>query len=186
MHHQSLEDVSLCRCSLTGEEEQIGGFDLVYKNGKRIKNGLRNLSFLGCLNNRQQQMPKMAKTVALKLAEKVREDKAAELRQQQKNQNNKNIRNKSTNIPSNQHLSKQHSANQSTNQAGSNNPPMNKSGNVVRRMENGRMDNGGNVKLPKVGAVSNSSVSNSSMKAIWEGGGKRSGHEGGSKEEKRK
>jgi len=53
---------------LTGEEEQIGGFDLIYKNNKRIKNGMKNLSFLGCLNNRQQQMPKLAKNIALKLA----------------------------------------------------------------------------------------------------------------------
>lgn len=53
---------------MTGEEEQIGGFDLIYKNNKRIKNGMKNLSFLGCLNNRQQQMPKLAKNIALKLA----------------------------------------------------------------------------------------------------------------------
>lgn len=53
---------------LTGEEEQIGGFDLIYKNGKRIKNGVKNMSFLGCLNNRSQQMRKMAKGVALRLA----------------------------------------------------------------------------------------------------------------------
>lgn len=61
---------------MTGEEEQIGGFDLIYKNSKRIKNGVRNVSFLGCLNNRQQQMRKMAKTVALRLAEKVKEEKS--------------------------------------------------------------------------------------------------------------
>lgn len=42
------------------------------------------------------------------------------------------------------------------------------------------------VKLPKVSTIGSSSVSNSSMKAIWEGGNKRSGHEGGSKEERRK
>ena len=53
---------------LTGEEEQIGGFDLIYKNSKRVKNGMKNLSFLGCLNNRMQQMPKLAKNIALKLA----------------------------------------------------------------------------------------------------------------------
>jgi len=53
---------------LTGEEEQIGGFDLIYRNAKRIKNGVKNMSFLGCLNNRIQQMRKMAKGVALRLA----------------------------------------------------------------------------------------------------------------------
>jgi hypothetical protein len=51
---------------------------LIYKNNKRIKNGLRNLSFLGCLNNRHQQMRKMAKAVALRLAEKAKEDKIKE------------------------------------------------------------------------------------------------------------
>ena len=65
-----------------------------------------------------------------------------------------------------------------------NNPPqnMNKSGNGIRRPDN----NGPMVKLPKVSTIGNSSVSNSSMKAIWEGGSKRSGHDGGSKEERRK
>ncbi len=58
---------------LTGQEEQIGGFDLIYKNNKRIKNGVRNFSFLGCLNNRNQQMRKMAKAVALRLAEKAKQ-----------------------------------------------------------------------------------------------------------------
>ena len=63
---------------MTGEEEQVGGFDLIYKNNKRIKNGIKNFSFLGCLNNRMAQMPKLAKGVALKLAEKTKEEKAKE------------------------------------------------------------------------------------------------------------
>ena len=137
---------------------------------------------MGCLNDRLLQMPKMAKKVALRLAEKVREDKVNEMKQQQKNQQNKNVRNKSTNIPSNHHLHKQHSAAQSN--PSPSHPPtsMNKSGNAIRRPP----DNAGIVKLPKVPTIGNSSVSNSSMKAIWEGGGKRSGHEGGSKEGPRK
>jgi tubulin polyglutamylase TTLL9 len=61
---------------LTGEEEQIGGFDLIYKNNKRVKNGMKNFSFLGCLNNRNQQMRKMAKTAALRLAEKAKEERS--------------------------------------------------------------------------------------------------------------
>ena len=105
-----------------------------------------------------------------------------EARQQQKNQQNKNIRNKSTNIPSSNHyLNKQHSATQSNPSPNNPQTSMNKSGNPVRRPP----DNN-NVKLPKVTTIGNSSVSNSSMKAIWEGGGKRSGHEGGSKEGHRK
>ena len=153
---------------------------MVYKNNKRIKNGLRNLSFLGCLNNRMQQMPKMAKTVALRLAEKAREEKANELKQQQKNQN-RNVRNNSTNAPSsNNHLRKQNSLNGPNHTSGSQPPQgMNKSNNVIRRVDNGM------VKLPKVSTIGNSSVSNTSMKAIWEGS-KRNGQEGGSREERRK
>jgi hypothetical protein len=54
---------------LTGEEEQIGGFDIIYNKAKSVKQGSKNFSFLGCLNNRHQQMRKMAKTVALRLAD---------------------------------------------------------------------------------------------------------------------
>jgi tubulin polyglutamylase TTLL9 len=54
---------------LTGEEEQVGGFDLIYK-GKPVKIlfGKNNYSMLGCLNNRQQQMKKLAKAVALRFS----------------------------------------------------------------------------------------------------------------------
>lgn len=58
----------LILCRLTGEEEQIGGFDVIYSKTK-IKSNQKNFSFLGCLNNRVQQMRKMAKNVALKLAD---------------------------------------------------------------------------------------------------------------------
>jgi len=34
---------------------------------------MKNMSFLGCLNNRMSQMPKLAKGVALRLAEKAKE-----------------------------------------------------------------------------------------------------------------
>ena len=57
---------------LQGEDEQIGGFDLIYSKNKVCKHGAKNFSFLGCLNNRQQQMRKMAKTVALRLADKAK------------------------------------------------------------------------------------------------------------------
>lgn len=83
---------------LTGEEQQIGGFDLIYRNSKRIKNGLRNLSFLGCLNNRHQQMRKMAKAVALRLAEKAKEDKVKQKSKDEK-RDNRNVRNRSINAP---------------------------------------------------------------------------------------
>lgn len=37
-----------------------------------VKQGSKNFSFLGCFNNRQQQMRKMAKAVALRLADKAK------------------------------------------------------------------------------------------------------------------
>jgi tubulin polyglutamylase TTLL9 len=138
---------------LTGEEEQIGGFDLIYKNNKRIKNGAKNVSFLGCLNNRQQHMRKMAKTVALRLADKYKEDRAKEMQKDEK-KDSKNIRNKSTNAPSN-HTGK-------SNAPTSNTTIMNKSGNSVQKS-----DALGSIKLPKVNPTGNSSVSSTSMKAIW-------------------
>lgn len=58
--------------SLTGEEEQIGGFDIIYNKTKAAKSTSKNFSFLGCLNNRHQQMRKMAKTVALRLADEAK------------------------------------------------------------------------------------------------------------------
>lgn len=81
---------------MTGDEEQIGGFDLIYKN-KRIKQSIRNISFLGCMNNRMAQMRKMAKSIALRLAEKPKELTTAN--STNPTANNKNVRNKSTMNP---------------------------------------------------------------------------------------
>jgi tubulin polyglutamylase TTLL9 len=76
-------------CRLAGEEEQVGGFDLIYK-AKPIKIlfGKNNFSMLGCLNNRQQQLKKIAKAVALKFThgEKKKEDSAAQQQSQQPQQ----------------------------------------------------------------------------------------------------
>lgn len=83
--------------------------------------------------------------MALKLAEKAREERTKEASLQQEREQ-KNNRNRSTNIP---------------NKGGSGQTLMNRSGNAVRR------DNNGLVKLPKVG-TNGSSVSNSSMKAIFD------------------
>ena len=60
---------------LTGEEEQVGGFDLIYAKNKPLKQPGKNFSFLGCLNNRHQQMRKMAKAVALRLADESKQQK---------------------------------------------------------------------------------------------------------------
>ena len=159
----------------------MGGFDLIYRNGKRVKNGMRNISFLGCLNNRMQQMPKLAKSVALRLAERAKEEKAKETSlQQERGKDTKNARNKSTNVPGSQPARNPNptSSNVPPSNPGSNTALMNRSGNGVRKPESGGM-----VKLPKVSTIGSSSVSNSSMKAIWDAGGvKKSGHEVGSKE----
>jgi hypothetical protein len=136
---------------------------------------MRNISFLGCLNNRMQQMPKLAKSVALRLAEKAKEEKAKEASlQQERGKDNKNVRNKSTNIPSNQQVSRNPPSNHNVNNPpqSSNTAIMNRSGNGIRKPENAGM-----VKLPKVSTIGSSSVSNTSMKAIWDAGGvKKSGH----------
>ena len=54
---------------LTGDEEQIGGFDLIYKTAPVIlpSNSVYS-SYLGAINNRKQQLKKLAKTTALRLA----------------------------------------------------------------------------------------------------------------------
>ena len=54
---------------MSGEEEQVGGFDLIYKNNKRVKQTLKNKSMLGCYNDRTEKLRKMAKVTALRLAE---------------------------------------------------------------------------------------------------------------------
>ena len=98
-------------------------------------------------------MPKLAKGVALRLAEKAKEEKVKEVSLQNKERDNKNVRNKSTNIPNNQQVGVKSTP--ATNQ----NPALvNRSGNGLRKPE---------VKLPKVPTIGNSSVSNTSMKAIW-------------------
>ena len=85
---------------------------------------------------------------------------------QEKNKD-KNQRNKSTTNPNNTNNS-----NNSNNKAPTSNTAyMNKSGNGVRKPESVGM-----VKLPKVSTIGSSSVSNTSVKAIWDGV-KKSGHE---------
>lgn len=149
---------------MTGEEDQIGGFDRIYKNGARVKNGMRNTSFLGCLNNRHQQMRKMAKATALRLAEKFKEEKEKEKSKEEKNKDNKNTRNRSTNFPSNQ------IAKPVVPVATSNTAIMNKSGNSIRKPVSV-----GAVKLPKVSTIVSNNMSNTSVKAIGEISMKREG-----------
>jgi hypothetical protein len=55
---------------LTGEEEQVGGFDVIYKSNKRVKHAEKKISMLGCLNDRNKNMRKLAFATALRLVEK--------------------------------------------------------------------------------------------------------------------
>lgn len=81
------------------------------------------------------------------------------MQKQQKAKDNKNTRNKSTNAPSNTGKPPVPVSNTAI---------MNKSVNGVQKS-----DTPGQIKLPKVNPIGSSSVSNSSMKAIWEGGPKK-------------
>lgn len=105
------------------------------------------MSFLGCQNNRLQQMRKMAKGVALRLAEKIKTEKEAISKEAAAKDKNNN-RNKST-----------------TNSV---HPPRGPDNTAMIRTGNTRKpESVGVVKLPKVSTIGSSSVSNTSVKAIW-------------------
>lgn len=57
---------------LAGNELQIGGFDLLYRDGFRYSppDGSVNTSYLGCANNRMQQLRRLAKVRAWELSGK--------------------------------------------------------------------------------------------------------------------
>ncbi|KRX04189.1 hypothetical protein PPERSA_11313 [Pseudocohnilembus persalinus] len=62
---------------LTGQEEQIGGFDLIYKGAPvKLPQNSTYSSLLGCQNNRQQQLKKLAKSTAIRLAQQYAEQQA--------------------------------------------------------------------------------------------------------------
>jgi len=60
---------------LTGKEEQIGGYDLICR-GNPIKMPLNSTfkTYLGCYNSRKQQMKKLAKITASRLAQQSAQD----------------------------------------------------------------------------------------------------------------
>jgi len=55
---------------MTGTEEQIGGFDLIYR-GNPVKPTIGTIhgTNLGCFNNRSKQLKKLAKATAARLAQ---------------------------------------------------------------------------------------------------------------------
>ena len=116
------------------------------------------MSFLGCLNNRLHQMRKMAKAVALRLADRAKEEKAKEAAQAERTRNGHNIRNRSTN-PASSHYPNPVRTPSNPNSTN----PNNRNATGVRKL-----DSVGQVELPKVGAIGSSGVSNTSMKAIFD------------------
>ena len=63
-----LETIIIFR--LTGTEEQIGGFDLICRgNPVKLPQNSTYMSHLGCHNNRQQQLKKLAKSTAARLVQ---------------------------------------------------------------------------------------------------------------------
>lgn len=66
-----LEDTYTCldlEAIMRGDEEQIGGFDLIVR-GNPIKPDPKAsyTTLLGCFNNRQQQLKRLAKSTAARL-----------------------------------------------------------------------------------------------------------------------
>ena len=59
---------------LTGQEEQIGGFDLIFRGTPvKLPNNSVYTSLLGAINNRGQQLKKMAKNASARLAQTYQE-----------------------------------------------------------------------------------------------------------------
>lgn len=56
---------------LTGNEEQVGGFDLIYKNNPiKLPANSMYQTYLGCHNSRQQNLKRLARQVAQRLSKK--------------------------------------------------------------------------------------------------------------------
>ncbi|KAL4462148.1 hypothetical protein ABPG72_010464 [Tetrahymena utriculariae] len=69
---------------LTGQEEQIGGFDLIFKGNQiKLPQNSTYSSLLGCYNNRNQQLKKLAKSTAIRLAQQYAEQQQQQQQQQQ-------------------------------------------------------------------------------------------------------
>ncbi|CAK73016.1 unnamed protein product (macronuclear) [Paramecium tetraurelia] len=118
---------------LTGNEEQIGGFDLICK-GNPIKLPINSTftTYLGAFNNRQQQLKKIAKSTAIRLAQtysegqmkaievgskgqKEKEEKDKQMRSSSKGpqamQNGSNVNNKSNNLTKQNTIMKRNTTN---------------------------------------------------------------------------
>lgn len=74
-----LEDTYTCldlEAIMRGDEDQIGGFDLIVKgNATKPDPKATYTTLLGCFNNRQQQLKKLAKQTAQRLNEAQKQQK---------------------------------------------------------------------------------------------------------------
>lgn len=63
---------------MKGDEEVIGGFDLIYKNKEiGIGSATSYTSMLGCKNNRIDNLKKLARATAFRLAKEFQEKNKA-------------------------------------------------------------------------------------------------------------
>lgn len=72
--HQCRRNVLSAWFSLKGDEEVIGGFDLIYKNKEiSIGSATSYTTMLGCKNNRVDNLKKLARATAFRLAKEFQE-----------------------------------------------------------------------------------------------------------------
>ncbi|CAD8194182.1 unnamed protein product [Paramecium pentaurelia] len=81
---------------LTGNEEQIGGFDLIYKGGPiKSQYYASQISFLGTFNNRKINLKKLAKTYAIRLSQMTPQQQIKSQEGVKKDKDDKQIRSSS-------------------------------------------------------------------------------------------
>ncbi|CAD8087466.1 unnamed protein product [Paramecium sonneborni] len=129
---------------LTGNEEQIGGFDLICK-GAPIKLPINSTftTYLGAFNNRQQQLKKIAKSTAIRLAQTYQETQTKAIEIGSKGQKEKEEKDKQMRSSSKGPQAMQNGVN------GSNKPNnLSKQNTIMKR---------NTTNLPALGAVQNKS-----------------------------
>jgi len=84
---------------LTGTEDQIGGFDIICKGTPvKLPSNSTFMTHLGCFNNRQQQLKKLAKSTAARLAQQYAQEHSTSSGSSAVNTNATNKQNPSSGI----------------------------------------------------------------------------------------
>jgi len=81
---------------LNGDEEQVGGFDLVYKGNQiNLQPQFKYTTYIGCINNRDENLKKLALTISKKfeLMNKVDENRDKEFNKDKNKENLKESKN---------------------------------------------------------------------------------------------